>query len=506
VTISSDVSPEFREYERSATVVMNAYTMPKIDALVRRLDEVLQEEGFAGAFSIMQSNGGIMSIRKARAQPVNTLLSGPAGGVVGAAAVAQASGVGHILGFDVGGTSTDIALVENGEIRLAAEGGIAGYPVRVPQVGVHTIGAGGGSIAAPVLGMLKVGPQSAGADPGPACYGLGGTEPTGTDAAVALGYIDPDYFVGGEIKLDREAARTAIRARVAEPLGLELDRAALAIIEVQVATIVAGIRKVSVEAGKDPRDFSLLPFGGAGGLYAALVAQEAGMTRILLPRHPSVLSALGMLMTDIRHHAVLTRLARLDDLDGMGVRAAFGELVHEGAEALAREGAPAEDRRYALSCDMRYVGQAYEINIPLSLPPGDGTVDLAALRASFDAEHNRLYGQSSPRESVEVVGYRVEAIGRVDKAELAPLEPRRTAAPTPRTRRPVLLDAAAGWIECPIFERSGLATGDLVPGPAIVEDRGSSFVLREGHELAVDAVGNLMIQRAAAAHRLRAVF
>ena len=273
----------------------------------------------------------------------------------------------------------------------------------------------------------------------------------------------------------------------------------------QVATIVAGIRKVSVEAGKDPRDFALLPFGGAGGLYAALVAQEAGMTRILLPRHPSVLSALGMLMTDIRHHAVLTRISRLNDLDGAGVRAAFAELVREGAEALAREGAASEDRRYALSCDMRYVGQAYEINIPVSLPPGDGAVDLEALRASFDAEHNRLYGQSSPRESVEVVGYRVEAIGRVDKTELAPLEPRRTGAPTPRARRPVLLDAAAGWIECPIFERSGLAPGDLVRGPAIVEDHGSSFVLREGHELAVDRVGNLMVQRPAAAPRLRAV-
>lgn len=490
VSLSSDISPEFREYERTATTVMNAYTAPKIEALAGRLGEVLRAEGFKGVFGIVQSNGGIMSLDRARASAVNTLLSGPAGGVVGAAAVAGYSGVRDVLGFDVGGTSTDIALVENGEVRLNPEGGIAGYPVRVPQIGVHTIGAGGGSIARPVLGMLKVGPQSAGATPGPACYGQGGTEPTGTDAAVALGYIDPDYFVGGEIKLDRAAACAAIRAKVAEPLGLDPDAAALAILDVQVATIVAGIRKVSVEAGKDPRAFALLPFGGAGGIYAGLVAQELGMATILLPRHPSVLSALGMLMTDMRKDLVLTRIARLDNLDADTIRATFQALEARGAAELEREGLARDSLVFAPSLDMRYVGQAYEINIPVR---GAGTDEPEHLRRAFHAEHKRLYGQCSEREPVEVVGYRVGAVSMVDKAALAPIPKRERGGPEPRARRRILLDRAQGWIACPVYDRSGLMSGDAIQGPAIVEDRGSSFVLRTGHALSIDRIGNIFV-------------
>lgn len=492
VTLSSELTPEFREYERTATTVMNAYTAPKIGLLAKRLGDILRAEGFKGAFGIIQSNGGLMSLDRARSSAVRTLLSGPAGGVVGAAAVAGYSGVRNILGFDVGGTSTDIALVENGEVRLHADGEIAGYPVKVPQVGVHTIGAGGGSIARPVLGMLKVGPHSAGANPGPACYGQGGVEPTGTDAAVLLGYIDPDFFVGGEIKLDREAARVAVQERVATPLDLDIDAASLAIIDVQVATIVAGIRKVSVQAGKDPREFALVPFGGAGGIYASLVAEETGMSTILLPRHPSVLSALGMLMTDVRQDVVLTRIARLDQLTVQQIGETFRALKDQGAAQLAQDGQSSDSLEFVLTCDMRYVGQAYEINVMLR-EAGAEAFEPSALTRAFHAEHKRRYGQCSEREPVEIVSYRVGAVSIVEKAVLAPLPPRTGEAPKPRAWRRILLDRKTGWIECPVFERSSLAPDDTITGPAIVEDGGSSYVLRTGHRLSVDRVGNAFI-------------
>ncbi len=492
VTLSSELTPEFREYERTATTVMNAYTAPKIALLAERLGDILRAEGFKGAFGIIQSNGGLMSLDRARSNAVRTLLSGPAGGVVGAAAVAGYSGVKNILGFDVGGTSTDIALVENGEVRLHADGEIAGYPVKVPQIGVHTIGAGGGSIARPVLGMLKVGPQSAGANPGPACYGQGGVEPTGTDAAVLLGYIDPDFFVGGEIKLDREAARVAVQEKVATPLDLPIDAAALAIIDVQVATIVAGIRKVSVQAGKDPREFALVPFGGAGGIYAGLVAVETGMSTILLPRHPSVLSALGMLMTDVRQDVVLTRIARIDQLNAQLIGDTFRALKDRGTAQLVEDGQSSDNLEFVLTCDMRYVGQAYEIDVPLREASADA-FEPATLTRAFHAEHKRRYGQCSEREPVEIVSYRAGAVSIVEKAVLAPLPPRLGEAPKPRARRRILLDRKTGWVECPVFERSSLAPDDAITGPAIVEDGGSSYVLRTGHRLSVDRVGNAFI-------------
>lgn len=493
VTASSDVCPEFREYERTATTVMNAYTMPIVSTLVKRLQGVLTDFGYGGTFGIIQSNGGIMSLEKAQAHAVNTLLSGPAGGVVGATEVAGFSGVHNILGFDVGGTSTDIALIEDGRIRLTPEGGIGGYPVKVQQVGVHTIGAGGGSIAKPVLGILKVGPESAGAHPGPACYGTDGDQPTGTDAAVALGYIDPVFFVGGEITLDVNAARVAIREKIALPLDLGEDEAALAILQVQAANIVAGIRKISVEAGKDPREFTLLPFGGAGGVYAGLVAEEAGISKILFPQHPSVLSALGMLMTDVRHEAVLTRVQRLDSLDIAAVNQIFDDLHCEGTASLVKDGIESGKIHSLMSCDMRYVGQAYEINLPLPDTVRDTTGNLQDLRERFDQEHRRLYGQCSPSEDVEIVGYRVSTVGQVDKAVLKLLGPRSSGDLEPRSHRNAMLDFESGWISCPVFDRSTLYPGDELTGPAIVEDSGSSFVLRRDHQFSVDSHGNLLI-------------
>jgi N-methylhydantoinase A len=492
VTISAEVSPEFREYERSATTVMNAYAMPKIHALAERIETVLTGSGFGGGFSIIQSNGGLMSLARMRSHPVNTLLSGPAGGVVGAAGVAAAAGQPNVLTLDVGGTSADIALIEGGMVKLAPAGGIAGYPVRVPQVAVHTIGAGGGSIARVALGLLKVGPESAGAQPGPACYGQGGTEPTGTDAALCLGHIDPDYFLGGEIRLDRHAAAAAIETRIAGPLGMSLDEAALAILQVQVSTMVAGIRTVSVHAGYDPRDFALLPFGGAGGIYAGLIAEEVDIARIFLPRHPSVLSALGMLMTDVKHARSTTRIAALAALAPDELARLFGELAAGLELDMAGEPVAPAARHIAFACDLRYVGQAYEITIGLGDWQPDRPLDLDALAASFHREHVRAYGNAAESEPVELVNLRATATGAVPKAVLQPLETTATA-PAPKGERSVLFRHALGRQVCPVYDRAALPPGWTATGPLVIEEPGASVPVFPGQLLRVDRFGHLLI-------------
>ncbi len=494
VSLSSDVCPEFREYERTCTTVMNAYVMPKVHRLVERLEARLAAAGLGAALRVVQSNGGLMSSAQARAEPVRTLLSGPAGGVVGAVAVAGAAGLGNVITMDMGGTSLDISLVQAGRIALSAEGRLGGFPVKIPQVNTHTIGAGGGSIARFFRGTLKVGPESAGADPGPVCYGRGGTEPTSTDAAVVLGFIDPGYFLGGEIDLDRAAARAAIRERIGRPLALDDAEAALAAVRVQVANMVSGIRAVSVEQGLDPREFALLPFGGAGSLYAGLVAEEMGISRILVPVHPSVLSALGMLMTDVKYTQVLTRVVAAAEADGAALGRIYGELEARLAEALHTEGIPADRIVLERSCDMRYHGQAYEVNVPVSAAGAGDGMNLGALVARFHAEHRRSYGQADEREPVELVNFRVTGLGVVTKARPrarppgGPLE-----APAPKGEREAYFGQGAGWLRCPVFERRALGAGGEIAGPALVEEPGATVVLYPGHRATADAFGNLHV-------------
>ncbi|MFO0996366.1 MAG: hydantoinase/oxoprolinase family protein [Alphaproteobacteria bacterium] len=493
VTISSDVSPEFREYERTATTVMNAYVMPKIHHLAARLEDLLSELGCAVGLRIIQSNGGLMNAETARKFPVNTLLSGPAGGVVGAAGVAKAAGVDKIIAMDMGGTSLDISLVEGGRVTLSSEGRLAGFPVKVPQVNVHTIGAGGGSIARVVLGALKVGPESAGAAPGPACYGRGGVEPTSTDAAVVLGYIDPGYFVGGEMGLDVDAAKRAIRTRVGEPLGLSDADAAMAIVEVQVANMVTGIREVSVAKGHDPREFALLPFGGAGSLYAGLIAEDLKMRRIFVPIEPSVLSAFGMLLTDVKYTRSRTRLLEPGEATAKEIARIFASLDKELTSALKAEGFTGRQVRLERSCDMRYKGQAYEINVPV--PAGTVTREKArALAARFHAAHHAAYGQSSPGEAVEIVNFRATGTGLVRKADIKPRDGKggRTA-PKPKGTRRAYFGGAHGWQSCKVYERASLARGIRLTGPAIVEEPGATIVVVPGHRLGIDRFGNMLI-------------
>ena len=490
VSLSSDVSPEFREYERATTTVMNAYVMPRIDRLASRLETLAAEAGCTGRVRIMQSNGGLMSVAATRRHPVRTLLSGPAGGVVGAVGVAKAAGFDDIIAMDMGGTSLDVCLVRGGEIALSSEGRVGAHPVQVPQVDVHTIGAGGGSIARVVRGALKVGPASAGADPGPVCYGKGGMQPTSTDAAVTLGYIDPVYFAGGEMRLDADAARRAIEEHVGRPLEMHSDEAALAVVRVQVAEMVIGIRAVSVERGWDPRDFALLPFGGAGSLYAGLIAEDLGIGRIFVPIGPGVLSALGMLLTDVKYTDVVTRLMDTDT----ATAAAF-ERIYEPLEGglhreLSTEGMDADAIRFERSCDMRYRGQAYEINVPVPEVPADRMV--TAMTDAFHARHRSLYGQAAEGDPVEFVNYRVTGIGAIRKPELKPLENAARRALPKGVRQACYPDA--GWIETPVFERAALAQGTGLSGPALVEEPGATVVLFPGHHLEVDRLGNMTIR------------
>jgi N-methylhydantoinase A len=359
-------------------------------------------------------------------------------------------------------------------------------------VNTHTIGAGGGSIARVVRGTLKVGPDSAGAEPGPACYGRGGREPSSTDAAVVLGLIDPAYFLGGDIALDRGAAHAAVTERVGRPLGLEAAEAALAMVRVQVANMVSGIRAVSVEQGLDPREFALVPFGGAGSLYAGRVAEEMGIGRILVPVYPSVLSALGMLMTDVKYTQVLTRLTPAAAADGTAIRALYHDLEARLATALHEEGIPPARMLLERSCDMRYHGQAYEVNVPVGADRADGAVDVTALVARFHAEHRQSYGQADEREPVELVNFRVTGVGVVPKATLAPRAADAGGPAVPKGERRVYF-GSAGWLPCPVFERAALGPATELVGPALVEEAGATIVVYPGHRAVSDALGNLHV-------------
>jgi len=492
VTVSSDVCPEFREFERTTTTAMNAYVMPKIDWLIDRLVQALADSDCPADLQIIQSNGGLMSARQTKASPVRTLLSGPAGGVVGAIGVGVAGGARNLLTMDMGGTSVDICIVEDGIASLSTDSELGGFPLRVPQINVHTIGAGGGSLARVSRGTLKVGPQSAGADPGPVCYGRGGTQPTSTDCAVVLGLIDPEFFLGGEMRLDLEAAREAVRRELAEPLGISIEEAAFSVVRVQVAQIVSGIRNVSVEKGLDPREFILLPFGGAGGLYAGLIAEELGVPDILVPIHASILSALGMLMSDVKYTGVAACLAHATQMTAASARERFDEIRSQVLGDMASERLDREAISFELSADMRYAGQAFEINIPVPDAALADDAGIAGLVAEFNAEHKRLYGYAVAGEPVQFVNFRVTALGRVQKAGLSPRGGDGQTAPKPAGRRGVFLDGKSAT-DVPIWRRADLPAGASIEGPAVIEDSGASIPLLPGHRLTVDPVGNLRI-------------
>jgi N-methylhydantoinase A len=458
------------------------------------MEQRLQEQGVATAQRyVMQSNGGMTSFGRAADHAVTTVLSGPAAGVISGARLAEAAGFPNVITFDIGGTSTDIALVEGGLPVETTSGRVAGYEVSVPMLDINTISAGGGTVAwVDAVGTLRCGPRSAGADPGPACYGKGGAEATITDANVVLGYLSPDYFLGGRIGLDPARAEEAVARNVAQLLGLSVHRAAAGIVRLINVQMAQGVRAVSSERGYDLRDFAIVAFGGAGPVHAAEIARELGIPRVLVPRFPGLTSAMGLLMSDVKHDHLRSWLQPLAQVRPEDASRALAELDALALADLASEGFGAEQVALIHQVDLRYAGQGYELQV--ALPPGAVTAEgLAAARAEFDDLHERLHGHCARGAPVELVNYRVVSLARVPKVVL---QPRPAAAQDPEDARKGARRAwfpDAEWVDCPLYERERLQPGARLAGPAIVEQVDSTTVVHPGQVLEVDAYENLVL-------------
>ncbi|GAA3976295.1 hydantoinase/oxoprolinase family protein [Actinomadura viridis] len=490
VSLSCEVLREYREYERSVTTLVDAAVKPVMSRYLRRITERAPAR-----LHVMKSNGGVLSADEVVHQPITTVLSGPAAGALGAAYVAGRAGLGSVVTLDGGGTSTDVAVVLDGEPTLTTEGAIGRHPVKIPMIDIVTVGAGGGSVAwVSPESTMKVGPRSAGADPGPLCYGGGGTEPTVTDAHAVLGRIPP-HLLGGEIPLDVPAARAGLEA-LAGRLGLTVERAATGILEISAWNQANAIRQITVKRGLDVRDYPLVAFGGSGPLLCCRLLDVLGLPAALVPVNPGNLSAFGLLTVDVKNDYVRTRVARDAELDLPAVAAIFAELEAEAAASLDREGFPAARHRFARTVDLRYYGQAFEVRVPA--PPGPVSEGFRAevLRRFHDA-HEALYGycyRDDARHPVEWVNHRVSGIGPIDRPRLRE-RPSGDKDPSRALTGTREVHFGDGWVAAPVYERALLAPGDVVEGPAIVQEFGSTLPLHPGFRAEVDAYGNLLVTR-----------
>ncbi len=490
VSLSSAILPEFREFERMATTVLNAYVSPLMSRYLQALAAGLARRGAGVGHSlwIMQSSGGILDTATAQREAVRTLLSGPAAGVAGAFHVARLAGYDHVITFDMGGTSTDVSLAD-GAIRRTGEGSIEGWPVRVPMLDVHTVGAGGGSIAwVDAAGALRVGPASAGSEPGPACYGRGGRAFTVTDANLLLGRLHPAHFLGGRMALDRSAAEAAARPLAAR-LGLTVVALAEGVVRIADVAMEQAIRVISVARGFDPRAFTLVPFGGAGPMHALTLAAALGIGRVLVPRHPGVLSALGLTLADFTVDASYTLMRPLDSLTADDLQAAFAPLLTRVRDALAEQGFTAEAVHLEPALDLRYHGQSFELTVAAA------DFDPIAAAARFHAAHRQRYGYARPEVTVELVNLRVTGRGVRPKPDLPRLAP--APAPDPASARvgETLLRAEGVWLSAPVYARPQLRPGHRLVGPALVVQEDATTVLLPGWQAEVDGWGNLVITR-----------
>lgn len=491
VSLSHEILREYREYERTSTTVVNAYIGPKVGGYVRNLQSQLESRGFRGDLAIMQSNGGVMAPQAAARRPVMTMESGPVGGIIASAEIGKRLGYKNVISFDMGGTTAKASLVQEGEPTMAEGyyvGGYAsGHPVMMPVVDVVEVGAGGGSIAwIDEVGALKVGPQSSGADPGPIAYGLGGKEPTITDANVILGRIGVSDFLGGEMQLDRDAAIRGMTERIATPLQMDVMKAARSIVQIAIAKMSLAVREVSVEKGYDPRDFVLVASGGAGPLHAAAIARELHIPTVIIPRFPAHFSALGMLMADERHDFTRTFYSDLLDADFRALKKIHAEMVEESKRLLT----PGIDAAHQLLLDLRYVGQEFTLPIPVSadqLSAGDPE----PIRYAFDALHEQRYAHHSSDERVEIINVRLVALGQRAKLALPPLA--KFGSVVPKETRPVHFDKQDAEVECAVYSRDELPPGAEFSGPALVSEYGSTTVLFPGDDLTVASTGELII-------------
>jgi N-methylhydantoinase A len=496
---SSNILPEIREFERTSTTTLNAYLQPLVGRYLHRLEGALKVDGFDGQVLIVQSNGGVMTVDTARQLPVRTALSGPAAGVIASAYIAGEAGFPDIISCDMGGTSFDVSLVANGQSALAAQTNIAfGMTVRTPMIEMTTIGAGGGSIAGVDRGgMLQIGPESAGSDPGPVCYGLGNTRPTVTDANVVLGRINADKPIGGKLaRLDVEAAKAAIDEHVAKPLGLGVMEGAEAIIRVANSKMAGAIRLVSIERGHDPKRFSAMPFGGGGALHAGALMQEVGLQSALVPRYPGINSALGCTIADMRHDFVQTVNGVLDGLDMDDLRTRMVELAQQGLDLLAKAGVAFGGTEVRFEMDMSYLGQTHTVDVPLPLKTGDATsLTRDMIRAAFETRYRAVYGNVLTGVAMRVLNLRVSAIGKRPKFDLTLLAPADGV-----TLKDARTGTRAVWIngalrETAIYDRLPLSVGVEIPGPAILEQPDTTIFIEPDLTGRVDRFGNLVITR-----------
>ena len=490
VSVSSRVLPEIREYERTLTTSLDAALKPVMDRYLGRLESAVADRDIGAELKLMQSNGGTVTAAAARDRPVNTLLSGPAAGVQGATYIAALAGVDDLITMDMGGTSCDVSLVQGGEPLVTTDTEVGEYPVGVPTVDIHTVGSGGGSIAwRDAGGALRVGPKSAGADPGPVCYGRGGTEPTITDAQLLLGRLDPERFLSDDLDADLAAVREAVRSRLADPLGVSVEAAATGILEVANANMERALRVVSVERGHDPRDFALVAFGGAGPLHATALAEALDVPRVVIPRSAGVLSALGLLISDTLYDYSVSRVRPWEEVRPSTLADAFAEFRERGRKRLATE--EPETVAFERSVDLRYRGQSFELSVPVP----DGPVEeatLATLAERFHERHRERYGHADPGEPVELVTVRLRARGVVQTPDLHPEPVAGSVAEARRERRSVTFDGEA--VETPVYDRTQLPVDGSFDGPAVVEGPESTVVVRPGQRAHVDEYASLLVE------------
>jgi N-methylhydantoinase A len=500
VSLSHEIVREYREYERTSTTVMNAYIGPETSRYVGRIEDRLAEEGFTGRFHVMQSNGGVMAPETAKKLPVAMMESGPVGGVIAAAEVGRRLSLPNVISFDMGGTTAKTSLIKAGEISVAQGyhigGAQSGHPVMFPVVDIVEVGAGGGSIAwLDPVGALRLGPQSAGSDPGPIAYGRGGIEPTVTDANVVLGRIGATSFLGGEMPLDVAAGRRGIEQRLA-PLGLSWAEAAHGVLKIAVAKMSLAVRGISVERGYDPRDFALVAMGGAGPLHAVEIARELAIPTVVVPNLPSHFSALGMLMADMRHDYVRTYYRRLDQTNFAELAGLYDELVEGGRAVLVRSGVAPADMRFQWTMDLRYLGQEFSLQVPVEedeIRRGDH----AAILRRFNETHDRHFGHAATDEPLELVNIRLAARGLRPKIAFPTIDGG-SAAEARIGSRAVYLDDPRRPVECAVFRRERLGPGARLAGPCVVEEYGSTTVLFDGDRLQVTETGEMIIEVAEA--------
>ncbi len=488
VSLSSDVLPQIREYFRLSTTVINAYLQPILARYIAQLEARLAGARITTPQKyIMQSNGGMSTFAAAARKAVTTVLSGPAGGVTAGAYACRMTGFQNIITFDMGGTSCDVALIRDGDPFVASRGKIEGRDVAVPMLDINTVSAGGGTIArVDRFGTLQVGPQSAGAMPGPACYGRGGTEPTITDCNLLLGLLSPDNFLGGRMRLDAAAARAAVDS-VARPLKMDGAAAAEGIVRIIDVKMAEAIKAISTMRGHDLRDFMLLAFGGAGPVHAARIARDLGMAGVIVPLYPGVYSAIGLVMSDVKHDYVQSKMDEIAALAAADVEQMFARLAAHAVADLRADGFADAQIGIERAVDMRYAGQGYEITIAC-----DAAIDLARLRAAFDARHQAMFGHNAPDEPVEIVSYRVRGVGKVSPVAMPRFARAGTSlADARRETRRVRFDGAT--IDCPVYQREKLDVGLSFAGPAVLDQLDCTTVICPGQVARVDEWKNLIV-------------